>query len=303
MCGDDWFFFFCLGALGGTACFYWLWRAYRRYRLISDTPTSRLRSAAQGYVELAGTCEPFEKQSIQGRLTGRACVWYRYEIAKYVRSGKNSHWKTIERGASDALFTLRDQTGRCYVDPEGAEVHALHDNVWYGHRREPEEGPPARRQIALVRGRYRYTEHRLHARDPLYALGYFETIRPEALERGAGALLRDVISEWKQQYDRLLERFDADGDGELSLQEWERVRAEAQVEAARRYGELQAAPDVNVLVRPPSGFPYVLSSHGEEGASKRYLGQAILSLVGFFALGALATVLGTECLLPALRSG
>lgn len=302
MCGEDWFFFFCLGLVGGLACFYWLWRAYRRYRLMADTPTSRLRSAAQGYVEIHGECFPFEGRPLVGRLTGRECVWYRYEIAKYVRSGKNSHWKTVEQGISDDLFTLRDGTGECHVHPAGAEVQALHRDVWYGHSREPVDGPPDDRPRISLRGRFRYTEHRLHAHDPLYALGYFETIRPAGLQGGVGALLRDVISEWKQDYEILLRRFDTDGDGTLDLKEWERVRAEASLEAQRRLGELQAAPDVNVLARPPSDYPYVLSSHGEEATSKRYLVQAVVSLIGFFGLGALATVLGTECL-PAMIAG
>ena len=69
----------------------------RRYQAIADTPTSKIRSASQGYVELSGTIEKADSPDIQplsGPLTGLPCVWYRYSIERYRRSGKSSHWQT-----------------------------------------------------------------------------------------------------------------------------------------------------------------------------------------------------------------
>ncbi len=303
MCGEDWFEFFLLGLFGGIGCFYWLWRSYRRYRLIADTPTSRLRSAAQGYIEIIGDCHPLEDQGISAPLTSQPCVWYHYEIAQHVRSGKNSHWRTIEKGTSEAYFVVRDGTGECRVNPLGAEVLALHEDTWYGHSRMPVTRPDEGQGFfSLGLGNYRYTERRIQAQDPIYALGYFETLRPAGLEDGLDGTLRAVIANWKQEYEQLLERFDANGDGTLDADEWQQVRTAARVQAEAELAKLQAAPDVNVLAQSPVGHPFLLSGKNEEKASRRYLWHCVFSLLGFFALGALATLTGSECLLPLLRA-
>ena len=51
-----------------------------RKRLIEDTPTSRIRSAPQGFVELAGVAGVFEGEPIIAPLTQRPCCWYRYRF-------------------------------------------------------------------------------------------------------------------------------------------------------------------------------------------------------------------------------
>ena len=75
-----------------------------RKRIIEDTPTSAIRSAAQGYVELSGHGKLMEGSVISGPLTGTTCTWYSYTIEEYRSSGKNSHWVTVEKEISDSLF-------------------------------------------------------------------------------------------------------------------------------------------------------------------------------------------------------
>lgn len=59
---------------------------------MEDTPTSKLRSAAQGYVELSGYGALLEGAPIIAPLTGLTCTWYSHEIEERRRSGKNTHW-------------------------------------------------------------------------------------------------------------------------------------------------------------------------------------------------------------------
>lgn len=54
-----------LAAVTSAGLLAWL-AAYKRYRLIADTPTSQIMSAAQGYVELVGRCEPHSSHSLIG---------------------------------------------------------------------------------------------------------------------------------------------------------------------------------------------------------------------------------------------
>src|SRR5690606_26803908 len=60
---------FSLGAcLGGG---WWCLRRWSQARHLLDTPTSKIRSAAQGYVELYGVLEALPGASVQGPLTGK----------------------------------------------------------------------------------------------------------------------------------------------------------------------------------------------------------------------------------------
>ena len=72
---DFWFWLLTLGVAvvaGGAAALRWLKIA----RLIEDTPTSRIRSAAQGYVELAGNGLPLPATKNPAPLTQRPCTWW-----------------------------------------------------------------------------------------------------------------------------------------------------------------------------------------------------------------------------------
>lgn len=301
MCGEDWVQFLMFTGAGALACFYWWWRSFKRYRIMAGTPTSRLRSAAQGFIELAGHCQPLAEVLLNAPLTGTDCVWYRYKIEKRVRSGKNSHWKTVESGVSERFFILRDETGECQINPAGAEIQPRHRQVWRGSSRRPVP-PGGKRGFLSGLGSYRYTETRMHPGDPCYALGHFETLRPEALGLDAGELTRDVIREWKQDYAAMLVRFDADGNGELDMNEWEGVRAAAGLEAEARRGAMLAAPDIHVLSEPPDpARPYLLSGKSEAETARRYRIHTVLALIGFFLFGAVATVISSECLLPRLQ--
>lgn len=51
-------------ALAAGAAFYFGFRLLRRARLIEDTPSSMIRSAHQGYVELQGWAEPLNDQPL-----------------------------------------------------------------------------------------------------------------------------------------------------------------------------------------------------------------------------------------------
>src|SRR5690606_12937216 len=91
-------------AAAAFAAFVFSFHFLRRARLLEDVPTSRIRSAAQGYCELDGIARLLDGPAIAGPLTGLPCVWWEYRIEEKVTtgSGKNrtSHWRTLERRAS-----------------------------------------------------------------------------------------------------------------------------------------------------------------------------------------------------------
>ncbi len=270
-----------LGMLGGGALFCG-WFGMRRLgqsRLMTDTPTSRIRSAAQGFVELQGVLVPTADGQMEGPLTGQPCLWWSYRIEQYTSNGKKGSWKTIESGSSERYMVLRDETGDCLISPAGAEVHPASREVWRGSQRHPRQQPAQPGVLGWLMtagGRYRYTEERLHAGETLYALGDFRTSGGgrEGLDVAQGRLA--VIREWKQDFQGLLARFDQDGNGQLDEQEWERVRQAAEREARHRHaGQSRSSPKMNLLARPRQEYPFILSSHGESELAGRLRNQAL----------------------------
>ncbi|MBO0612185.1 MAG: hypothetical protein RL122_1230 [Pseudomonadota bacterium] len=83
-----------------------LWFAlglFRRYRLIVDTPTSRLSSGAQGYVELQGKAALPDGESCRGLPHLPVTVW----LPGYIDA---------------APFVLDDGKGQCLLYPAHAEI-------------------------------------------------------------------------------------------------------------------------------------------------------------------------------------
>ena len=63
---------YALLAMSGVSFFAWI-ANYRRYRHIHDLPTSRVASAAQGYVELFGRTELLFGEPILSKLSRTPC--------------------------------------------------------------------------------------------------------------------------------------------------------------------------------------------------------------------------------------
>ncbi len=290
--GEFWFEW-ALVAGAAIAAFYYAFRQWRRARLIEDAPTARIRSAPQGYVELEGKGRMMPGEPIYSPLTKKNCLWFRYKIEKRetirIEGRHASRWRVVERGESDALFFLEDETGRCVVDPEGAEVTALDTLVWYGDTPHPTSVPLLEGGSIGFGGRYRYSETFILEGQPLYALGQFQTVR--ATEGTTpDQLARDLLRQWKREPERLLEHFDLDKNGTLDPQEWEQVRKLARRKAKQEYDRLGREPDLHLLKKPEDDrHPYLLSAHPQHHLARRYRRFAALYVTLFFILGSLAS--------------
>lgn len=233
----------------------------RRQRIIHDVPTSRIASAAQGYVELSGRIDRHPDEMLLAKLSQTPCVWYRYQIEKKDSDGD---WRVEEFGDSDQTFLIGDATGSCVIDPEGAEITTSHKKVW----------------TELDR---RYTEYLLLPGDDLYALGEFATLGYDSSPQDARREMSELLAEWKSEREELLRRFDANQDGEINMAEWDRAReaAEEQVQAQQR--EQAAGSPVHLLGKPKSGQPFLLSNLGHAKLSQRYRLWAWTHLAIFLA--------------------
>lgn len=277
------------GAWGFVRGFrWWHWA-----RLIEDTPTSRVRSAAQGYVELIGTGHRMPGAPVIAPLSKLPCTWWSFTVERRGRDSKGrTKWNVVSRGVSDSLFHLEDATGRCIVDPEGAEVLPKATDRWYGETPLPVAGPPIHRGFRGFGSDYRYRESRMHDGDPLYAVGWFRTeggVLPGAIADDVAALLR----EWKKDQASLLARFDSDGDGILTLAEWEKAREAAHEQVLEQRRREAVRPGVHVLARPSvPGKPLLLAAGDAQRLARRYRWHSAGGLVLFLAaVAALAWML------------
>src|SRR5215470_10059196 len=116
---------FCTAVFLLATLFGWLGSLERR-NAIRDTPTSTAMGAAMGYVELTGTAHDATWPPLRSQIRKTPCVWYRYQIERRV----GGTWVTESSRASTQCFVLRDVSGDCIVDPEGAEVLPRRRRVW-----------------------------------------------------------------------------------------------------------------------------------------------------------------------------
>lgn len=267
-----------LGLIAAIASFITAFAALHRARLIENTPTSRIRSAAQGYVELEGDARWLPGPQIRSPLSGEPCCWWRYRIEQrqthtwYGR--RTTRWRTIASGVSDELFLLTDATGECIVDPHGARVHPSVRRTWRGPTPRPGRRPDGPSWLQF--GDYRYHEELLQVGDPVYALGWFHTPSTyESLDETSALIER--LQQYKRDRNMLLARFDADGNGYIDAQEWEQARRAALKEVRAERLQRALDPDLHVLCRPPDRRPYLLSTLTQAALARRYrAGFAIL---------------------------
>jgi len=275
-----------LGAVLAVACLVGMVSRLRRLGVVENTATSRLRSAAQGYVELEGRACLLPGEPIRAPLSGRRCAWWAFRVDARGEIGadsRSSAWEVMDRERSEAIFCLDDDTGRCIVDPDGAEVLGASARTWYGNSRRP--APHEVPERWGLNKRYRYTEWRIDEDAPLYAAGYLLS-PPQAESLGMQEEVAELLRAWKRHRESLVQRFDRDGNGEIDLAEWELARRQAwrEVEAGRR--DAVMPPGISVLARPADGRPFVLAAGGQQDLRRRWRGQLAACALGFVALAA-----------------
>lgn len=113
---DDPFLLFLFLFGGGLFAIYWGWTRYRRYTLIRDTPTAKVRSMAVGRTELEGTARPADRV-LDAPFTAEECLYADWQVEEYrYDPDDNDHdWVTIASGELATPLYLADDTGRVLV--------------------------------------------------------------------------------------------------------------------------------------------------------------------------------------------
>lgn len=293
--------FLVISAVICGASLYAIFRFFHRSRIIDDTPTSKIRSAHQGFVELEGVGRLMKGMPIVSPLSNRQCLWYSFKIEHRVKeldigpsdnhSLTKSSWQTVNSGISDNLFLLADETGICVVDPEDAVITPSFSKTWYGSKESNISVPTSANAILSLakytgNKNYRYTEKRIDVGEELYLLGRFKTIggRREKLDKKGE--IRDLLSKWKTRPDFLLARFDENGDGEIDVNEWQKVIAMAELEIEKSFGERLVQSEIHTVSKPiDSRRPFIISVESQQSIANKYRWYSRGSMVTFFLAG------------------
>ncbi len=294
--GAFWFWSAALSVLALTA-FYFAFRNLHRARLIEDTPTSRIRSAHQGYVELIGEAAMMRGEPVIAPLSGMPCCWWRYRVERK----KDKGWHVVRSERSESLFLLRDETGECIIDPEGSQITPSEKSVWYGPNAMPSAGPDMGSGTSHVHssmfgihvsvnstfgGEYRYTEETIIPGDPLYAIGLFQSVGETDRQAIREEMIKERLRQWKTDKSNLLKRFDRNRDGQIELDEWESVRRSAHQSVMREEMRESQQPIHTLSDTGLQTRPLLISTREEFDIVRRFRLWAVAARIGFFMIGA-----------------
>ena len=170
-----------LAIAGGLYFFVSGFRLLARKRLLLTTPTSKIRSAAMGLVEVNGMAAgPY---TMPAPITGKPCFLYHTTVWQQ-REGKNVEWDKIADETLHLPFFIDDSTGQLLVEPLGADLDLHRDfreeyaaSFFSSNFSMGEDGVPPRVSVFLSRHgivparRLRIEERSIKPEDALFIAG------------------------------------------------------------------------------------------------------------------------------------
>jgi hypothetical protein len=263
------------GVLAGFVASFLFWSGLHFIRLkrkIENTPTSKVRSMAMGMVEVHGQAR--RQYALVAPMTQSACIYYR--LRKY-RRDKNNKWKLIKDvDSSHVAFQVDDGTGRVLVEPRGASVKA----------KTRQSGSPGQTPLTFTAfndadENEKWVEDVIYEGTTLYILGFAQPLRGERRS------LRDRTVEKLRELKldrRALHRYDTDGDGQISEDEWQLARGDAEQMALKEHldeGTTRKRQEEHVIIThpPQRGMPFVIAEAVSEAHLVRNYGLFSIPLM------------------------
>lgn len=118
-------------------------REWQRMRLMQDTPTEKVRSAAAGRTELSGTGHPIDGRTIEQPFADGDCLVATYDVEEWHEDDDGGNWSTIDAGTLFVPFALDDGSGRIRVEPEADATYEISDERRTRIRVDDGESTPA----------------------------------------------------------------------------------------------------------------------------------------------------------------
>ena len=203
---------------------------YRRYRLIEDTATTTLNSAAQGYMALEGKASLYDGEAMRGPHPELPpMLWFKNHLLE-----------------SWSGFLVSDEKGRCTLDPNGAEV--ITPNYSYNH----------------------HYYNAIYPNEMIYVIGQLKTLKKHRNEFEKNSLVLTKLQEWKSNRPNFLDYFDADKDGRIDEGEMRTAKDAATNFVDMALEELYQKPATHIVSKSDDGRPFIVTSIHPEKLLVRY---------------------------------
>lgn len=273
------FLFFCIFFI---SLFYFM-KFYKFKRMIADLPTSKIRSASMGMVELKGVAK--RKYNLISPAANLPCIYYRVKKYRKASRDETSAWSCYETIRSGAVpFYIQDESGRACIYPSGAVVYPLKKESYINIGGTFSSGINI--NVPLNE---KWEEELILDNSPLYVLGWAEY--PLQEERSEIKNIRlNILRQIKHDKD-LLMKYDKDKNGVVDQYEWEKAVSDADKIACKKYLQKPAgASSAFIVLEPPyKGLPMVIASTRiEEKILKKYsflFGFNLVLTICSFVLG------------------
>lgn len=271
---------------------HWL-KKIKRARLIEDVATSTVHSAPQGYIELMGHAEFSSEIKMRSPLSGRECVWFHYIIEKRRQNedGIFGFWDPVTNIESKSEFQLEDETGKCTIDPLGAEVICYEKKIWYADSYTPGYPTTAVSKPGFMnlinRREFRFTERWIEPAETLYAIGQFVTENGRQHKRTIEEDSIILMDRWNLNPKKYLADFEIDSLGRMSDSEWNKIKSKAVKEVREGRSSCENSEQKHFLKKPvEKNNLYIISSFSDEELTKKYRLLSRLLIVSSTFLGA-----------------
>ena len=225
---------------------------YKRIRLIEDTSSTTLNSAAQGYAVLKGTASLYDNEvtrsahpDLPPMLWHR--IWYKYRVF-----------------ASWSGFIVYDDKGRCTLDAVGAEV--ITPTYLYNHK----------------------LYNAIYPNETLYIIGHLETLKKHRNDYERNALISNKLLEWKRNTHQFLDYFDRNRDGKIDETEMLSAKQAATRTVDMELEEIYQQPATHIVSKPDDGRPFIVSSIPPEKLLTRYKRSIVYHLSSWLLLSLFA---------------
>lgn len=298
-----------VGFMGIVALLFFLGagQALRQARVIADTPTSTIRGAAQGRVEL-NVRVPGDRP-LTAPVSGEECSFWQLTVHGESRSGRHTSLRMIGRAWSgDDWLPVADGTGTCLLAMPEATISSrltvtrrIHGGGLDGLGRyfRPDLRPALHEWGTKV-----VTEHRFPVDADVHAVGFFQTVpsnRTPFDEDWTDRVLRQgtAAPAWARQLAAATRQAAAEEREELKEQWRDRMRKAEGIPDGAPLGGTVMVHTMRQDLRGNRLFPLLVSDLGEDTVVTRLRWTAAGAMVGGVATlaGAVAALAYTR---PAL---
>lgn len=258
-------------------------------REIENTPTSRIRSAAVGKIELSGLAKM--RSPMKSPLSHLDCCWWICHVQELQQKGKSSDWVTIKTTGLKDLFYLDDPTGRVMVNPLGAEITALKSTFNLGSATRSQFAPLLESWgVGMASGfglgrPMRIVEECLPDCAPVYVLGEITPVKDHIADRDAR--FRTRIRQLKENPDAM-QTADRNQDGTVDAAEWDALVLQQKDQFVKdELARLSDSPtEEMMIVRAPQHGSFIISTGVQSDVIGRFRWKVPLSLLGGVSMSA-----------------